>query len=64
MPLGEKRQARGLHGCAREECLGDLGPVVSGKGSDLSLDDEGRPGGRLYCENRIIVLGVERSVLD
>ena len=47
VPLGEKRQARGLHGCAREECLGDLGPVVSGKGSDLSFDDEGRPGGRL-----------------
>ena len=30
MPFGEKRQARGLHGCAREECLGDLGPVVLG----------------------------------
>ena len=44
---GGKRQARGLHGCAREECLGDLGPVVSGKGSDLSFDDEGRPRGRL-----------------
>ena len=51
MPLGEKRQARGLHGCAREECLGDLGPVVSGKGSDLSLGDGGRPRGRLYCAN-------------
>ena len=37
--LGEKRQARGLHGCAREECLGDLGPVVSGKGSDLTFDE-------------------------
>ena len=40
--------ARGLHGCAREECLEDLGDVVSGKGSGLSLHSGGGPTGD-YC---------------
>ena len=44
---GEQRQAGGLYGCAREECLGDLGLVVSGKGSGLSFGEKGRAGGTI-----------------
>ena len=43
----KERHARGLYGCAREECLEDLGASYR-EGSGLSLHSGGGPTGD-YC---------------